>query len=128
MADAPAAGELRIVVVDDELYNRDLMIRTFARTGEVVAAADAAQALEVLGRWTPDVLVTDFLLGGPMNGVELARQVRATWPAMRIVVVTGFENDPALIEAQAAGVVDAVIPKPWAPSALRMQVLNLVRR
>lgn len=119
---------MRLVVVDDELYNRDLMIRTFARTGEVMAVGDAPQALEVLGRWTADVLVTDFLLGGTLDGVALARQVRARWPAMRIVVVTGFEDDPALVAAQSEGVVDAVVAKPWAPSALRMQVINLVRK
>jgi len=53
----------RIVVVDDELYNRDLLVRTFARAGEVVAASDAAEATALLERWTVDVLVTDMALG-----------------------------------------------------------------
>ena len=124
MIDPPA----RIVVVDDELYNRDLMVRTFARSGEVVAAADAAEATALLERWSVDVLVTDMALGRSPNGVELARDVRARWPAVRIVVVTGFDDEPALQQARAEGIVDDIVPKPWQPAALRQRVLSLVVR
>lgn len=117
----------RILVVDDELYNRDLLVRTFAKSGEVVAAAGAAEATAVLERWEADVLVTDLSLGQP-DGVALAREVRARWPAMRIVVVTGFDDDPALLRARVDGTVDDVIGKPWAPAALRTRVLALVAR
>jgi CheY-like chemotaxis protein len=117
----------RILVVDDELYNRDLLVRTFAKSGEVVAAAGAAEATAVLERWAADVLVTDLSLGQP-DGVALAREVRSRWPAMRIVVVTGFDDDPALLRARADGTVDDVVGKPWAPAALRTRVLALVAR
>jgi ATP-dependent Lon protease len=127
VAEIAAKPPARILVVDDEVYNRDLMVRTFARSGEVMAAGDAVEAAAVLDRWPADVLVTDFMLGA-VDGVELARRVRARWPATRIVVVTGFEHDPALLAAQADGVVDDVVPKPWAPSALRVRVLALVTR
>ena len=124
MHDPPA----RIVVVDDELYNRDLMVRTFARAGEVVAAADATEATALLERWVVDVLVTDMALGRSATGVELAREVRKRWPAVRIVVVTGFDDEPALLQARTEGVVDDIVPKPWQPSALRERVLSLVVR
>jgi CheY-like chemotaxis protein len=115
----------RILVVDDEVYNRDLMVRTFARSGEVVAAADAAEAIAVLERWGAHVLVTDLALGSP-SGIDLATEVRARWPAVRIVVVTGFDLEPALLQARAGGVVDDVIAKPWQPAALRARVLSLI--
>lgn len=118
----------RIVVVDDELYNRDLLVRTFARSGEVVAASDAAEATALLERWNVDVLVTDMALGRAQTGVELARVVRRRWPAVRIVVVTGFDDEPALVQARSDGLVDDVVPKPWQPSALRERVLSLVVR
>lgn len=126
-APAPGGGPLRILVVDDEVYNRDLLVRTFASASEVVAAADGAEALAVLERWLPDVVVTDLSLGQP-SGVELAEQVRARWPGVRIVVATGFDHDPALTRAHAAGVVDDVVTKPWRPAALRTRVLALVHR
>jgi len=126
-AEVGAAPQPRVLVVDDELYNRDLMVRTFARTCEVVAAADAAEALAVLARWPADILVTDLALGR-IDGVELAAQVRARWPAVRIVVVTGYDDDPGLLAARAAGAIDHVIAKPWQPTALRIQVLALLER
>jgi CheY-like chemotaxis protein len=118
----------RIVVVDDELYNRDLMVRTFARASEVVAASDASEATALLERWAVDVLVTDMALGRSLNGVELAREVRRRWPAVRIVVVTGFDDEPSLLQARTDGLVDDVVPKPWQPAALRERVLRLVVR
>ena len=126
MGSEPAAA-LRILVVDDELYNRDLLVRIFGRTSEVVAAAGAVEATAVLERWSADVLVTDLSLGQP-DGVALAREVRARWPAMRIVVVTGFDQDPELMRARADGIVDDVVGKPWVPAALRSRVLALVTR
>ena len=128
MPDALLDPPARIVVVDDELYNRDLMVRTFARSGEVVAAADGAEATALLERWAVDVLVTDVALGRSPNGVELARDVRARWPSVRIVVVTGFDDEPALLQARAEGIVDDIVPKPWQPAALRERVLSLVVR
>jgi CheY-like chemotaxis protein len=115
----------RILVGDDELFKRDHMVRTLARSSEVVAAAGAVEATAVLERWTADVLVTDLSLGEP-DGVALARAVRARWPAMRIIVVTGFDDDPALIAARADGTVDDIVGKPWSPAALRTRVLALV--
>ncbi len=123
--DQVAARPTHILVVDDEVFNRDLMVRTFARSGEVVAAADGAAALAVLERWPVDILVTDLALGR-LSGVELAHTVRARWPAVRIVVVTGFDHDLLLLQARAAGVVDDVIGKPWHPAQLRERVLALL--
>lgn len=119
------AEPTRILVVDDEVYNRDLMVRTFARGGEVVAASTMAEAVAVLERWTADVLVTDLSLGGP-DGIALARVARTRWPAMRIVMVTGFDDDPALLAARADGTLDDVVAKPWSPAVLRLRVLALV--
>jgi CheY-like chemotaxis protein len=104
------------------------MVRTFARAGEVVAASDGAEATAVLERWSAHVLVTDMALGRSPTGVELAREVRRRWPSIRIVVVTGFDDEPALLQAQSDGLVDDVVPKPWAPVALRERVLALVVR
>jgi DNA-binding response OmpR family regulator len=67
-------------------------------------------------------------LGRSPNGVELAREVRRRWPAVRIVVVTGFDDEPSLLQARTDGLVDDVVPKPWQPAALRERVLRLVVR
>lgn len=123
----PAKTRIRLLVVDDELYNRDLLIRTFARDCDVVAAASVADALDVLGRTQVDALLTDQALVGEL-GTELAREVRARWPAIRVVVVTGFDEDVALSDALREGVIDEVVAKPWKPTALRARVMALVGR
>jgi CheY-like chemotaxis protein len=126
MAEA-APARVRLLVVDDELYNRDLMMRTFARDCDVVAAAGVADALDVLARSPIDAVLTDQALVGEL-GTELAREVRARWPAVRVVVVTGFDGDSALSDAVRGGFVDEIVAKPWKPAALRAKVLALVGR
>ncbi len=114
----------RLLIVDDEAYNRDLLERTFARVADVVVATGVADALAACEAGAGfDVVITDQrLVGG--RGTELAAQVRARWPATRIVIITGFAEDVELLRARAAGVVDDVVGKPWAPATLRTRVLG----
>ena len=124
MADGPA--RVRVLVVDDEVYNRDLMIRTFARDCEVVAASTVAEALAVLEGGRFDAVLTDQALVGEL-GTQLARVVRARWPSVRLVLVTGYD-DAVVAEALRDGQVDEVVGKPWKPATLRARVMALVGR
>lgn len=118
MADRP-----RILVVDDEPYNRQLLERTFARVAEVVVAGSVVEALAACEIAVFDTIVTDQnMVGG--KGTDLAAQVRARWPETRIVVITGYDDDGELARARAAGVVDEILGKPWSPAALRARVLG----
>jgi DNA-binding response OmpR family regulator len=89
-------------------------------------ATGVTDALEALEHTTVDAVLTDQALIGA-KGTELARHVRARWPAVKIIVVTGFDDDAELTAAIAAGELDLVIPKPWTPTALRARVMALVR-
>jgi DNA-binding NtrC family response regulator len=113
----------RLLIVDDEPYNRDLLERIFARVAEVVMAGGVAEALAVCEARPFEIVVTDQrLVRG--KGTELAAQVRTRWPATRIVIITGFTDDEELVAARAAGVVDDVIGKPWMPARLRKRVMG----
>lgn len=114
---------VRMLIVDDEPFNRDLLERTFARAAEVVVAGTVDEALAACEAAPFDVVTTDQrLVGG--HGTELAARIRARWPATRIVVISGFTDDVELLKARAAGVVDDVIGKPWSAAALRERVLG----
>ena len=113
----------RVLVVDDERYNRELVQRTLARYADVLVACDLDEALAACAAVAVDVLITDQRLGAG-TGTELAARVRAAAPQTRIVLITGYVEDAEVIAAQAAGLVDDVIGKPFAPIALRQRVLG----
>jgi CheY-like chemotaxis protein len=89
------------------------------REGHDVATASSGEgALTYLDRASVDAVVTDVVMGTGMNGWELARVVRARWPAVRIVISSGLAAADDWAEAAARGV-DAVMPKPYQVADLR---------
>ncbi len=79
----------RVLVVDDDRDAAELLGILLSRAGHAVERAyDADQALEVVGRFAPNVVVTDVALGGT-SGVELARRIREEWTKTIVIAVTG---------------------------------------
>lgn len=130
----PPIHRHRLLVVDDEAYNVDLVRRTFQRTSFVFPAGDRAEAEAVLAQEAIDVALLDCRLDGNVgaravcSGLDVARVVRARRPQAGIVMVTGFVDEPALAEALAAGVIDELVAKPWQPADLRRRVEDVLAR
>lgn len=104
----PAAGTMRVLVVDDDNSMRTLLKALLANAGyEVHEAGDGQQgfdrALEVL----PHIMIVDWLMPG-MDGVELTRALRQTKPGrgIYILILTALEAEDKLVEAFDAGVDD----------------------
>lgn len=116
----------RVMVVDDEPLNVDLLRRTLQRQFEVVEAVSAAEALDWLDRHGGDlaVILCDQLMPGK-SGTQLAAEVRERWPAIRFVLVTGVDEHDDVVAARRDGVVDEVVPKPWNAVALRTRLRQL---
>jgi CheY-like chemotaxis protein len=73
----PASQRQSVLVVDDNDVNRKVLARQLDVLGyRCVSASSGEEALDVLGRESIDLLITDLQMPG-MNGVDLARQVRA---------------------------------------------------
>lgn len=123
---AEAAVLPRVMVVDDEPLNLDLLRRTLQRQFEVVEAISASEALEWLERRDGDlaVILCDQLMPG-MSGTQLAADVRRRWPAIRFVLVTGVDEHDDVVSARRDGVVDDVVPKPWNANSLRTRLRQL---
>jgi len=113
-AAAAATAGARIFVVDDDAAVREFLADSLISLGHRVESQDGAEAaLAALAHGPPDLMLIDFAMPG-MNGAELAREVRARFPAMPIVFVTGFaESDQ--IEALADV---PVLRKPFGIDAL----------
>jgi PAS domain S-box-containing protein len=133
-ADAAPDGALSgalVLAVDDEPDTLDLLVTLFGRQGAaVVVARSATEALEVLRRLRPDVIVSDIGLPGP-SGYDLMRQVRASgeeaggWvPALAL---TGYAGEGDGREALLAGF-QMHLSKPVDPAALVASVAKLWRR
>ncbi|TFI58601.1 PAS domain S-box protein [Sphingomonas parva] len=87
-----AAGAGRALVVDDEPLVLEGTAEIVAGLGyEVVQAGSAAEALDLLAEGSFDLLITDHLMPG-MSGTELARAARTRWPAMHLLIVSGYAD------------------------------------
>ncbi|HSJ25710.1 MAG TPA: PAS domain-containing protein [Longimicrobiales bacterium] len=87
-------GAESVLVVEDEHAVRRLMTRTLRSRGYTVFEAENAETaarLIHLAR-TPSALVTDVVLPGT-SGVELARQLTAQLPGLRVLLTSGFPRD-----------------------------------
>jgi response regulator RpfG family c-di-GMP phosphodiesterase len=128
-AGTPPTGTVilpRVMVVDDEPLNLDLLRRTLQRQFEIVEAESAAVALAWLDGHDGmvSVIVCDQLMPG-QNGTQLAAVVRQRWPQIRFVLVTGVDENVDVLAAKRDGVVDDVVGKPWNARALRTRLKEL---
>ncbi|HEX8353433.1 MAG TPA: ATP-binding protein, partial [Pyrinomonadaceae bacterium] len=109
---ARADGSLRILVVDDEDYVRELLADILEREGcEVVLAGEGREALSLFDAQGFDAVFTDVGLPG-MSGWELARAVRERDGRLALAVITGW-GDTVTAEEQSAAQADWVVPKPF---------------
>lgn len=109
-----------LIVEDDFLLRIDATEMIKAAGFEVVEAADADQAIEVLeARRDVTVVFTDIQMPGSMDGLKLARAVRGRWPPIKIIATSGRLNvgDTDLPEG------GRFLPKPYSHT----QVTRLLR-
>lgn len=89
----------RILLVEDDEFVRSVVTAQLSTLGyRVLTAADAGEALAALERGEPaDLLMTDVLMPGPMDGYALAAQVRRRRPELPVLYASGsaVERDDA---------------------------------
>lgn len=99
------AEPVRVLLCDDhEMVRAGLRSFFDVQDGiEVVGEAGTAeQALALIGRTRPDVVLMDLVLPG-MSGVEAVRRISADHPAVKVLVLTSFSSDSTVLEAVRAG-------------------------
>jgi DNA-binding NarL/FixJ family response regulator len=102
----PQEDRRRVVVVDDHALFVSGLVRMLTDRGvQVVGTARSGeQALEVVGRLHPDVVLMDVSLPG-MSGVDATRQLRRAKPGLCVVILTVMAEESMLMEAIQAGAV-----------------------
>jgi DNA-binding response OmpR family regulator len=115
-----------VVVVDDERPLVDLVTRYLHREGyDVHAAYDGHDALEVIGRVDPDVVVLDLMLPG-LDGLEVARRIREQSDPY-IVMLTARTDEVDRIVGLRVGA-DDYVTKPFSPNELVARIQAMLRR
>ncbi len=80
-------------MVEDNDTLRRVVVRQFTDLGyRAIAARDAAEALERLAQGDIALPFTDIVVPGERDGFGLARHVRQHWPAIRMVLTSGFPD------------------------------------
>jgi PAS domain S-box-containing protein len=122
---AQAAGT--ILVVEDEAGVRGLVRTVLTRQGYHVLVADSpAQALALLTHHTGplDLLLTDLVMPG-MSGRELADQILAQYPGIKVLFMSGYTDDAAIRHGLLQEKVH-LLAKPFTPQALLERVQALL--
>ncbi len=116
------AEELPLVlVVDDEQRSLEALRRTLEEEFRVVMAASAEDALRVLESEFVQVVLSDQRMPN-MSGVEFLRQVRAQWPDVIRVIISGYTDPADIIAAVNDAGIYQFIHKPWLPDSLLLSV------
>jgi len=124
----PASGKkvgraLKVLIVDDEKSSRDLVTLFLAADHhEVTAASSGAEALQNLGHWSYDLLVTDQGMPG-MTGGALVEAVRKSGNSRPIIMLTGF-GELMKSSGTIPDGVDLVLNKPVTSEALRFALIK----
>jgi DNA-binding response OmpR family regulator len=81
----------RILVLEDELKALDIIQKGLSQRGyEVVAAANAGDALDLAQAFQPQILLADWLLKGEENGLDVAQTLREFDPDLVLVFFSGL--------------------------------------
>jgi CheY-like chemotaxis protein len=130
-------GSLKVLVVDDNANVQRLIcdVLRAGGVGRVETAEDGLRARQMLGRWHPDIIFSDWTMP-MMGGLELTRSIRRAAvvpdrrvpdPQVPVIVVTARRSQAEVEEARKAGVNEFVI-KPFTPAALLSRIQLVLTR
>ena len=117
----------KILIVDDEPFNLDLLEQELADLGYATERANnGTQALDKIARTNPSLVLLDYQMAD-MNGIEVLRKVRQTDKELPVVLITAHGSIERAVEAVKAGA-DDFITKPFDPEHLAVVIKKALDR
>jgi two-component system response regulator GlrR len=126
-ASTPRSGDAaRILIVDDDVRLLRLLAIRLRRAGFNVESAESArQALSMLPRYRPHVVVTDMRMSG-MDGMALFNTIHAQQPMLPVIILTAHGTIPDAVDAAQRGVF-AYLTKPFDSDQLTQVLTRALR-
>jgi PAS domain S-box-containing protein len=122
----PTGSETILLVEDDSLVRAFASTQLGALGYRVVTAEHARRAIEMVERGcAPDLLFTDMIMPGGMNGRELAEQLRRRNPSLKVLYTSGYAHNAMTGEAAAAQVMH-LLGKPYRRRDLAIKVREVL--
>jgi len=115
----------KLLIVDDETANIRLLERLFREDYFCLTASSGEEAMTVLDQHEVAVVITDQRMP-KMTGIELLKESAERRPHMVRILLTGYTDLEALVEAVNCGLVYMYVSKPWKNDDLKLRVSRAV--
>ena len=93
----------RILIIDDETQVREMLVSVLSDAGYfVLAAADGSEGLKVYRQAPTDLVITDLVMPGK-DGIETVMEMRASFPAAKIIAISGGDKGGGQATLRSAG-------------------------
>lgn len=125
----PATRTGRILIVDDDFFNRELLSRHLERQGHVVCvASDGIQALSLLRDASFDVLILDVMMPG-MNGYQLLESLKSetALASLYVIVISSLDDTQSIARCIQLGAED-YLPREFEPIILRARIESCLEK
>jgi DNA-binding NarL/FixJ family response regulator len=121
---------LTIVVADDDPQYREIVRYLLAAASDTVTivaeAEDGEDALEIVLRVRPDIVITDLIMPR-LNGVQLTSRIRQELPDTKVILISSYTEDAYRLMVSDSGA-DVFISKQVIATTLLPAIRDLIRR
>ncbi|WP_342433609.1 response regulator [Neobacillus sp. FSL H8-0543] len=95
----------KILIVDDQFGIRILLNEVFQKEGyQTFLAANGVQALDILNKHNPDLVLLDMKIPG-MDGIEILKRMKVIEPDIRVIIMTAYGELDMIQEAKNLGAI-----------------------
>jgi response regulator RpfG family c-di-GMP phosphodiesterase len=112
---------VNILFVDDEVHNLNAFKASFRRSFNVFTAESAKEAMPILAEHAIQIIITDQRMP-QMSGVEFLESILEAYPDPIRILLTGYADIAAVIDAINKGQVYLYITKPWQETELKLYI------
>ncbi|HEY9535107.1 MAG TPA: response regulator [Mucilaginibacter sp.] len=112
-----------VLYIDDEVNNLNSFKAAFRRDFEIFTASSAKEGRKILDAQEIGVIITDQRMPG-MTGIEFLESILPVYPDTIRILLTGFSDINAVMDAINRGQVYKYLVKPWQNDELKMYIEN----